>query len=472
MAPIDRPAASSGPAPALTAGKPTDRDVPLLLNWKATDRRRAGDRPVMPSGKQDDAAARNIPERMSGSFHYEYPRWALRSWFGMQFSAWLGLLLRNRFAITPRRLPTAILVTFASIVNSLLALLQALVFGRRIGRTKFASNPIFIIGHWRSGTTFLHELLALDDRFVWPTTYECLAPSHFLLSGRLARLLQWFLPERRPMDGMRLGVDRPQEDEWAILALGLGSPYETIAFPNHRPVRHEFLDLREIDSAQLRRWQDGLWRFLQSVQLRRDRAAGTPWPVPPQTRFVLKSPPHTARIWLLRRMFPQACFIHLVREPVELFSSTCRLWTTLFDVYGCQKPYFHDLPGGGPNLGEYVLTTLERLYRRFDEDTRDLPPHRFCELRFEDLTRWPLAEMERLYGQLDLGSFAAVRDRVEAYLARVDYGASDHRVMPGHVAEIARRWPAYGSRFRSLTAALTRPGDAKSDGRATSVARP
>src|SRR5262249_19380890 len=219
----------------------------------ATDQRCTADGPVMRSRKQGDAGAWSIRQLAPGSFHYEYPRWALRSWFGMQFSVWLGLLLRNRFAIAPRRLRTAIFVTFASIVNSLLALLQTLVFGRRIRGTNLASDPIFIIGHWRSGTTFLHELLALDDRFIWPTTYECLAPSHFLLSGRLAHLLRWFLPARRPMDRMPLGVDRPQEDEWAILALGLGSPYETVAFPNHRPVRHEFLDLREIDSAQLRR---------------------------------------------------------------------------------------------------------------------------------------------------------------------------------------------------------------------------
>src|SRR5262249_33511021 len=43
-------------------------------------------------------------------------------------------------------------------------------------------RPIFILGHWRSGTTLLHELLALDDRLLSPTTFQCFNPQRFLLT--------------------------------------------------------------------------------------------------------------------------------------------------------------------------------------------------------------------------------------------------------------------------------------------------
>jgi len=42
--------------------------------------------------------------------------------------------------------------------------------------------PLFLVGHWRSGTTLLHELLCLDARYTYPTTHACMNPHHFVLS--------------------------------------------------------------------------------------------------------------------------------------------------------------------------------------------------------------------------------------------------------------------------------------------------
>ena len=65
--------------------------------------------------------------------------------------------------------------------------------------------PLFIIGHWRSGTTFLHELMYLDKRFVSPTTYQCFAPHHCLLTeGLMNALGGWLMPKQRPMDNILL----------------------------------------------------------------------------------------------------------------------------------------------------------------------------------------------------------------------------------------------------------------------------
>jgi len=82
----------------------------------------------------------------------------------MRFGGWLKLLARNRFRIHPFRLPTALAITLFSMFNSLLYYLQWLVYGRRIDRTQIEPGPIFILGHWRSGKTFLHELMARDER--------------------------------------------------------------------------------------------------------------------------------------------------------------------------------------------------------------------------------------------------------------------------------------------------------------------
>ena len=155
----------------------------------------------------------------------------------MNASAWFPMLVRNRFAVTVSRIPFALLVSVYAIFNSALASLQSLIFAKRIAETVL-EPPVFIIGHWRTGTTWMHELLACDPSFRTPISLECFAPGHALVSGFLLRKLSAILPPVRPADAMQVGWDLPQEDEFALLNLGIGSPYETIFFPNRRPFRH------------------------------------------------------------------------------------------------------------------------------------------------------------------------------------------------------------------------------------------
>ena len=108
-------------------------------------------------------------------------------WSGMQLGAWLRLLARNHFAVSPRRIPRALAITGLATLNSALGWWQRVRYARRLRQVSVPDDPIFIIGHWRTGTTMLHELFALDRRNRCPTTYESLSPNHFLVSEPLAR---------------------------------------------------------------------------------------------------------------------------------------------------------------------------------------------------------------------------------------------------------------------------------------------
>src|SRR5262245_54286911 len=102
--------------------------------------------------------------------------WSPHIWQGCDFLAWMRLLSRNRFAIHLSHLYIAAVVTPVSIFHTLLRWLQRDLYGSKIDRTPIREAPIFIIGHWRTGTTLLHELLILDERHTFPNTYECLEP--------------------------------------------------------------------------------------------------------------------------------------------------------------------------------------------------------------------------------------------------------------------------------------------------------
>src|SRR3954466_10094312 len=83
---------------------------------------------------------------------------------GISFAEWWRLLRDNRFAVDAAYWHRAAVVSVLSLVNSLLRRTEERRFGRAIRATEIAEPPIFVLGHWRSGTTHLHNLLALDGR--------------------------------------------------------------------------------------------------------------------------------------------------------------------------------------------------------------------------------------------------------------------------------------------------------------------
>ena len=91
-----------------------------------------------------------------------YHFWAARFWHGMLFGSWIACWRANRFRIHLTRWPLASTITCATVFNSLFRPVQNYFYGSYVDRTQIKDAPIFIIGHWRSGTTLLHELLVLD----------------------------------------------------------------------------------------------------------------------------------------------------------------------------------------------------------------------------------------------------------------------------------------------------------------------
>jgi hypothetical protein len=345
-------------------------------------------------------------------------------WEGCNLFAWLRLLCRNHLAVSPAKLYVAAVVTFVTVGHTLLRYVQEAWYGTRLDRTPLRHAPLFIVGHWRTGTTLLHELLILDGRHTCPNTYQCLVPNHFVLSERLGkRWLRFLMPSRRPMDNMAAGWDKPQEDEFALCMLGQPSPYLTIAFPNRPPQDQEAFDLERLPPRARAGWKQDFLRFLRHLTFHDPR------------RLVLKSPTHSCRIPTLLEMFPDARFVHIVRDPRVVFPSTVNLWKTLYQTHGLQRPTF-------AGLDEYVFNTFNHLYQRLEEGKRLIPPGQLFELRYEDLIADPVGQMRRLYEHLGLGGFEQFLPRLLEYLdANAGYQTNRYpRLTPELRGEIERRW--------------------------------
>jgi hypothetical protein len=360
-----------------------------------------------------------------------YPWYSPRFWHGMRPGDWWTMCWRHRFRIHPLRWPMAVLIGLINPFNLLAGAAQRVRYGKQIDATQIDQPPVFIIGHWRSGTTYLHELMHLDERFVSPTTFQCFAPHHFLLTQWwMLKLGGWLMPKQRPMDNMAAGWDRPQEDEFALLTLGAPTPYFRMAFPNDPPPYSEFLDMQGCSAEDQSRFERAMTDFVKLLTF-----------ASPGKRLLLKSPPHTGRIEVLSRLFPGAKFIHITRNPYSLFPSTTRLWHSLDEVQGLQFP--KDV-----GLDEYVFDCLTRMYRGFEDQRQRLDPAAVYDLRYEDLVADPVGEVGRIYERLNLGEYSLVRDAIAAAVSeQKDYKTNKHELDEGLKARIRERWAGYFERY-------------------------
>jgi hypothetical protein len=272
--------------------------------------------------------------------------------------------------------------------------------------------------------------MVLDARHTFPDTYACFVPNHYLLSRHvLPRLVSGLMPRMRPMDNMPAGWDKPQEDELALCNLGIPSPYLTWAFPNEPPQYEEYLTLRDVPPKALERWKRALYWFLQCVTLVRPG------------RIVLKSPPHTARVKTLLEMFPDARFVHIVRDPCAVFASTVNAWKRLYRYQGLQVPHYR-------GLEQRIFRTFRRMYEALEQDRALVPPGRFSEVHYEDLVADPIGQMRRIYAELELGQFDQVLPALKEYVAgHADYQPNRYQMSPETQAEVAHQWGDFIRRY-------------------------
>lgn len=351
-------------------------------------------------------------------------------WMGLSVDAWLKLHSRHRFQTDLGSWPGALFDLACGCFNSALGLVQHLTYGKATRRAPLPVSPLFVVGHWRTGTTLLHELLSLDSSMRSPTTYECLAPHHFLVTGSwLPRLTRFTLPPTRAFDAVRVSWDAAQEDEFALCNLGLESPYAAIAFPNEGERDEVALELDELSSREQQRWRDGLASFLKQLVLFRPG------------RLLLKSPTHTFRLPTLVDMFPQAQWILTARNPYAVFASTVKLWRSLYVTYAYHRP---DLS----QLESQVIDRFARMHQRWRATSGLLNEQQLAVVRYEDLVHDPLATVHRVYRRLQLTDYESVEPRIREYFAdRADYQPNRHSVEPQWRELIRERWRDYFDDF-------------------------
>jgi omega-hydroxy-beta-dihydromenaquinone-9 sulfotransferase len=201
------------------------------------------------------------------------------------------------------------------------------------------------------------------------------------------------------------------------------SPYMGWCFPGDGVDYDRFMTFRGVPDEEVARWEHALTTFLKKLTVRFGRP------------IILKSPPHTARIRLLLRLFPDARFVNIHRNPYDVFRSARH-------TIRVAQPLYHLREGPLQDGDDLIISVYTEMYDAYFEERGLIPQGRLCDVSYENLEREPIGVMQSIYQALGLPGFEDLGPRLEDYLGTIDgYQKNRHDELPEPVrARIAHDW--------------------------------
>jgi len=345
------------------------------------------------------------------------------------FRSWLKVLWGNR-DIERKFIPRVLFVTLVSLLTSPLRIYESLRFGRIVRRTAVHPSPIFIIGHWRSGTTHLHNILIRDKNLGCVSMWQAFAPGLCLIDERVLKnpfnKIAKKMHPTREIDNIPLSLDNPEEEDLAIANMSPYSYLHMYSYPRRATYFFEryitYFD--NLPESIISQWKGIYLTILRKATL---KAGGK--------RLVIKNCADSARIKPLLELFPDAKFIHIYRNPYNIFRSTQHLYKVVMERAQLQEV-------GQGEHENWVLRFYSQLMQKLLADKSLIPAGNFVEVRYEDLDKEPLAQLRKVYETLGLPGFAEAEPAFRAYLDSISgYQKLAHKTLDDDaITKINRNW--------------------------------
>jgi hypothetical protein len=310
-----------------------------------------------------------------------------------------------------------------SLVLSPLRLLEWIFTAGKIARTKVEHDPVFIIGYYRSGTTYLITMFSKDPNRGYVSNVEGYLPTIFLGFPRLAHwIVDMSIPEARPMDNVVMTPEEPTEEEYSIGAYEKYSIYNGFVWPKNFKLYSRYNSFKGLIriSGDGRSVSPGFTRKLTASYKGR--------------QIVYKNPTATFRIEHLLEMYPNAKFVHIYRNPYKIYSSNVRYHDDVISIYTVQN-------WEPEEINQCILDNYAEMYECFNEQKAKIPEGNLVEVKYEDFVKTPIGT----YGA-DLQGSAAHRLRgsqtVYAGLRRQQAGYKPNKHILGRkiIAPVNIHW--------------------------------
>jgi hypothetical protein len=319
---------------------------------------------------------------------------------GSTFINIIRLLAQNNFRISLIGIPRIVYSVGLSLILSPLSFYEKVKYTKKINNTKIEKPPIFIIGHWRSGTTYMHNLLSQDDSFAYPTTFQTVTPALFLrFEKQIKPIVASSLPPTRPQDHIKLGADLPQEEEYGVGNLSTHSYYHGWCFPKNRDFYYNCVHFDGVKEKRIEEWKKYYLFYLKKLTLYYNGK-----------QLILKNPSNTGRVKQLLELFPDAKFIHIYRNPYHTFLSKKRNIEKEMTLYCIQKPDDED------TFEKAMAEMYNKMYDKYFNDKKLIPKENLVEIKYENLVKDPYNVVKKIYQDLNIPTFKNCETNLKKYI--------------------------------------------------------
>ena len=351
---------------------------------------------------------------------------------GIRMDVWLKLLKENK--VDKEFYPQAAVITLESAVLTPLAYLEYLLYWIPIHFTKIKKDPIYGVGFWRSGTTYLQNLLTRDPQFGWFDPVSTITFGNcILLRKPLTALAKNGLKGARAMDNLEFELDLPMEEAHGFTNLTDLSVSHMMAFPDHgkgaKYVEAIFTDA--LSSKDRRRF----WHVYNYMLKKLTYIKGG-------KQLLLKSPDNTARIAFLKRAYPKAKFINIYRNPYTVVRSALNMFRIEMDKYALSESVSDQY------LLDRVCLIFERVYRRAFRDLDNLAPCDKIEIKYEDFVENQEEYLEKIYKQLGIKNYDKAYPYFKEYMDSMKgYKTNQYDYAPELIEKVNERLGFYFERY-------------------------
>lgn len=329
--------------------------------------------------------------------------------------------------ISPRYYYKIFLTALIILIITPLHWWEKIVFSRKLKHFKLEKAPLFIIGHWRSGTTLLHNVLCKDPSSGFMTTYFSLFPNNLASKWFFRMFIKLNIPGKRPSDNMELNINYPQEDEFAFSNCQPYAYYNFFYFPSqYREIYEKTICHKQLNEKEIEYWYTSYDRLLKKALI---DSGGS--------RLIIKNPVNTARIDKILKLYPDARFLYIYRNPVTVFYSTQNFYRKLFP-----QLWLREVDQGF--IDNLILDVYQRLLADYQTQKALIPHGNLMELRFEEFEKNPAEELKKIYSGLLNEDYKVVEPYLIKYLNSLSgYSKNTYSVPGNSLKKVLSEWGHY-----------------------------
>ncbi len=351
---------------------------------------------------------------------------------GIRLDNLLRLLWRARFRIDPKKIPQTLFIALISLILAPFAVIEGAVCAIPIARTKIQKDPVYILGHWRSGTTYLHNLMSRDPQYGWPNPmYTAMFSNCVLLGWILKYGVRKGLQNARPMDNMQYEMDLPIEETFAV---GNFTPYSISHLMVAPGVWEKYIPCAFVDDLPPRKRKAFKRAYAYVIKKVTWLEGGK--------QLVLKSPDNTAHIGALEELYPDAKFVNIYRNPYDTVLSTVRMFISQMNLVRLAVQPDVDLDD---YIEDIVIDRLfAPMYRDLFQREKQFQPGHYVSVKYEDFVQDPEHWIKYIYDGLDLDGYQEALPRFRKYIAdQKNYQKNHHTMRPELQEKINQRLGFY-----------------------------